>query len=271
MNRSILKIINLSLLIFATSFLISACSSTALINSSWNDGEIKIDGNTSEWQNGAYFVDEEGVTLNFKNDDEFLYLCLITNNHSKITQIMRSGFIVWFDSDYESSKKIGLKYPMQVSMLNREERQEFNKEIFRVGDMQNHFKKIIEAAKEFQILNEEKFPLGQMSIENNEGIKVKLGFDSERLVYELQIPIESSKQYQNKIAARPGDIVTIDFETLEYEFDMIPSGRMMPRNDNENMAKGERPGNGMRRGEERKFEKPEPFNLKVELQLQKHN
>ncbi len=268
MNTRIIKYFSIIISSIIISSLFYGCGTTAQLQSSWNNGEIKIDGNPSEWQSSAFMVEDEGVILNFKNDDEFLYICLITNNQGKMTQMMRSGFIVWFDPNSDESRIFGIKYPMQVSLIDREERREFNKQIFRDGDMKNHFTKMIEDAKEFQILNENNFPLGQLPIENNEGIKVKLGLDSERFVYELQVPIELSKQYQNRIAARPGEKVKINFETLDYEFDGIPSGGMKPRGEREGFG-GQRPQGGMRRSEGKQFEKPEPFNFKAEILLQK--
>ncbi len=270
MNTRIIKYFSVIISLIIISSLFYGCGSTAQLQSTWNNDEIKIDGNSSEWQSSAFMVEDEGVILNFKNDNEFLYLCLITNNRGKIAQMMRSGFIVWFDSNPDESKVFGIKYPMQVSLLDRDERREFNKEIFRDGDMKNHFVKMIEDAKEFQILNEKYFPLGQLPIENNEGIKVKLGLDSERFIYELQVPIETSKQYQNKIAAGPGEKIKINFETLDYEFDRIPLGGMKPPSEREGMG-SQRPQGGMRKGEGKQFEKPEPFNFKIELQLQKQN
>ena len=252
-------------LILLIALIAGGCGSAVKLQSNWDEGEIKIDGSPNDWQNGGFIINDEKVSVNFKNDDKFLYKCLMTNDRGKMMQIIRSGFITWFIPETGNSKIFGIKFPMQVSLLDKDERQEFNKELFRPDEMQKQFSKMINNANEFQIINEDIFPLNQYSVENNEGIKVKLGYDADRFVYELQMPIESHESFAYKIAAQPGEKIKIKFETLDSEFDEMP-----------NAGRGrERGGFGMGQRTERmknedgpKFTRPEPFNYVVEVTLQ---
>lgn len=253
-------------LILLIAIIVSGCGSSAKLQSNWDYNEIKIDGSPNEWQSGGFIIKDENVSVNFKNDEKFLYMCLMTNDRGKMTQMIRSGFITWFIPESGDSKIFGIKFPMQVSLLDKDERQEFNKELFRPDELQKQFSKMINGANEFQIINNEKFPLNQYSAENNEGIKVKLGYDADRFVYELQVPIESNENFTYKIAARPGEKVKVKFETLESEFGEMPeAGRGRG-----GFGMGQRT-DRMRSGEGPKFTRPEPFNYEVEVTLQNKN
>ncbi len=256
----------------------TACSSSANLQSKWANTEMKIDGDFPDWENSLHAIKDEGVSLGFKNDDKFLYLCLMTVDQGKMMQMMRSGFIIWFIPQNDDGKIFGIKYPMPHSMLSldREERQDFNKDLFKPEKMQSMFSKMLGEKTEFQIINEESFPLGQYGLQNKEGITAKLGYISERFIYELQIPLGTSNNYSNSIASQPGEKLKIKFETLESEFGgMLGDGmgtRMKPpggSSPNEKEAEGQRADGGKRRKEDGQFSRPEPFNYVVQLQLQK--
>jgi hypothetical protein len=55
----------------------------------------------------------------------------MTSDRSKVMQMTRSGFVVWFYPENSDAKIFGVKYPMQVSLLDKGEKQEFNKDLFR--------------------------------------------------------------------------------------------------------------------------------------------
>lgn len=259
---------------------LSGCSSTAQLPSNWNNSEMKIDGDFSDWENSLHAIKDEGVSLGFKNDDKNLYICLLTTDRGKMMQMMRSGFIVWFYPENGDGKVFGIKYPMPVSMLNMDdnERQNFNRELFQPEKMNDMFTKMLERKTEFQIINEDNFPLGQYSLQNKEGIKAKLGYKEDRFIYELQVPLETAKKYTYQIASLPGEKLKIKFETLESQFGNLRGGNigmgrgMRPgvgeRGEGEGEDEGQRPEGGMKRGEGGRFSRPEPFNYQVEIQLQ---
>jgi len=264
--------------IYLVLILISGCGSAEKLQSNWSESEMKIDGDFSDWENSLHAIDGEGVSLGFKNDNKSLYFCLITVDRGKMMQMMRSGFIVWFIPQNSDSKVFGIKYPMPLSLINlgREERQDFNKDMFQPEKMQEMFSKMLNQKNEFQIINEENFPLGQFGLDNKEGIKVKLGYVSERFIYELQVPLRTNN-YSYSIAAQSGEKLKIKFETLESEFEgmpapgmgrgMRPPGRGTPREEDEKDPKSNR--DGKNKDNDGKFTRPEPFNYEVELQLHK--
>ena len=265
----------LSLVIF-----FSGCSSTEKLQSNWNNSKMKIDGDYSDWVNNLHAIKDEGVSLGFKNDDKNLYICLMTVDRGKMMQMMRSGFIIWFYPTESDGKIFGIKYPMPVSMINMDdnEREDFNKELFQPDRMNDMFTKMLERKREFQIINEDNFPLGQFDLENKEGIKAKLGYKEDRFIYELQVPLKDAGKYNYEIAALPGEKLKIKFETLESQFGgmrgegrgigMRPGGGERGVGVGEDEGEDQRPESGRRRGEGGRFSRPEPFNYEIEIQLQ---
>ncbi len=263
--------------LYLIAVLITGCSSTEKLQSNWNGSEMKIDGDYSDWENSLHAVKDQGVSLGFKNDDKFLYLCLITTDRGKMMQMMRAGFVIWFYPEKSDGKGFGLMYPMPFSMLNldRDEQQDYNKELFQPDKMNDMFKKMLGEKNEFQIINQDKFPLGQYPLENKEGIKAKLGYNADRFIYELQIPLGTQKKYEYEVASLPGEKLKIQFETLESQNEgtrgegrgrgMRPHGG---ERGNGEESEGRRPEGGMRKGEGGHFSRPQPFNYEVEILLQ---
>src|SRR3972149_1973245 len=54
------------------------CSATKEISSLWNDNKIIVDGSQSDWGSETVYLEDEGLTLGVKNDQEFLYVCIVS-------------------------------------------------------------------------------------------------------------------------------------------------------------------------------------------------
>jgi hypothetical protein len=214
------------------------CGSSREALSSWQNGEIKIDGNINEWGTSIQRIPKEGFSVGFKNDNEFLYIGLSTADRTKIFQMFQAGFIVWIEPENSNFKTFGLKYPiakipeggMQMQMpesersgmggnkrgeMNGNERSgERSREM--PSQMSNDmFTKILEDQNEIQIINKDKYPLDVISLINTEGIDAKLGYNGEKFVYELKIPLATKKHFSLTTGTVPGEKVTIRFETEE--------------------------------------------------------
>ncbi len=261
--------------VIATSFFIvmlNGCSGETELLSNWTNQQIKIDGETSDWQNNLEYLKDDNVALGFKNDDKFLYICLTTNDFTKVFPMLRGGFITWLEPENDG-KTIGIKYPMHNINNNNDQMPNSSEEIYNRENPGEFINKMLARQNELQILNEDKYPLTDIPVENNEGIKAKLGYNSDRFVYELKVPLNNNK-YAYKISAIPGEKINIKFETEEPDrknFEGVrEGGRRMLRGEGGEQSDfgGERPGGirpGMRNGG-RSFE---PLNFSVEVTLKK--
>ncbi len=238
---------------------LSACSSSEKLQSGWSQTAIAVDGNYSDWQNSIQPIENKKVSVAFKNDDKFLYICLVTEDRAKAFQFMRGGFITWFIPE-NSKATFGIKFPLAGQMANRDQKQQFNREMFQPGNLDKMVNQFLERQNEFQIINAEKYPITLLPIINNQGIKAKLGYTEGKFVYELQVPLGVHDNFDYQIASIPGESLTVRFETEEIEGGGMQRSGLMQQGSGGGQMRGNRPGAGL-------MQMMEPFNHSVEIKL----
>jgi hypothetical protein len=220
-QRFIMKIV----VFFTAAFvlcILSGCSSSQSIVSTWNKQEIKIDGDPSEWLPIMQQIPDKKVSVGFRNDDKFLYLCLMTEDRSKIFQLLRSGFVVWFETESKEYKTYGVRYPLPVDFSEQTPRnreagingpREMNKDLGQMEDLEKLIQTFFQKQNELEVVNKDKFPLTALSLPNKEGTEAKFGVYRGMLVYELKVPLAVGGDYSFSAGAVPGDNLKIRFET----------------------------------------------------------
>ena len=211
--------------LFLLSLLFTGCGPGKEILSSWPEKEIKLSGELSEFGTAVQQVPDKNFFLGFKNDDKFLYLCLATEDRSKIFQMMRGGFIVWFEPENGDSKTFGIKYPLANSLSGEQQLGEGgrggNREANQEGEgaVNAPFEKLLESQKELEVVNNDKYPLLAMPLENKEGIKVRIGIERGKYIYELRVPLAVSGDYSFTAGAKPGDKIRVRLETQQVNIE----------------------------------------------------
>lgn len=245
-------------------FVINGCSSAPQMQSDWHEKTSGIDGKDSEWRAGIHPVTEKKINVGFTNDDDFLYVRLTTDDRSTIRQILRAGFIVWFEPASGNTKLFGIKYPlpglppdqldgnvMDPDGLNSE----LHSEQPPNANMEQRLFEQLQKQIEFQIIDKNKKPITAIPVINREGINLEIGMEKGILIYELQVPLTASDIYSFAVGAKPGEKIKIKFETEEPKFaEMKRPERGMP------------PGGGSGG-----MEKVETLDYSVELILAKKN
>ena len=269
-----IRMIGLSISIFLFVIVAAGCSGAKETTSNWRTNEIKIDGDISDWQNTLESIPDKKFAVGFKNDDKFLYISLITDDRAKIMQMLRTGFITWFTPFGGNGKTFGIKFPLSNKDFEGEQSQSMNKENFQRGNgdnMEKQFIQLLNQQTELEIINKDKFPLNLLSLENQEGIKVKLGYYANNFVYELQVPLSGNGKYSFPVEAAPGEKVNIRFETekidLENSRGSIRESESMPRGGGQMRGGGQRGGGRMRQGMSGS-QNSEPINYSFDVVLQ---
>ncbi|MFH1195210.1 MAG: hypothetical protein V1720_05830 [bacterium] len=231
MNNSVLKI--KILFISITLILIMASCGSLDITSKWRTQKIAIDGINSEWKNGTLIKDAKAV-INFYNDNEYLYLCIISADKDLQNKILRSGLTIWFDAGANNEKYFGIHYPVGFApgeMTNMPQPGSMDMEINILPQMNG--------LNEMEIIGESGQVLKQISAENNsEGILAKMGRPDEKFFYELKIPFVQSGAITYSVNADTNKIISVGFETAEDNFE-----KMKPPMDDSN--KPDMPGGGV--------------------------
>ena len=274
---------------FAAIIFLAGCGSSQVIMSSYEKGDIKIDGDISDWGKSIQKIPDNTFSLGFKNDDKFLYISLMTEDRSKIFQMFRSGFIIWFEPESGDYKTFGIKYPLPADQNNMPQmpdanaegmnRERPNREDMGGENMprENFFDRMLITQNEFEIVNKDKYPLIALPLINKEGIEVKLASHKEQFVYELKIPLADNKQYSFVAGALPGDKLKVEFETEQMERKKSDESRggMSIGGRGEEPGEGEMDGGGRggRRGSSARGgqfgKRVTPLNYTVELNLAK--
>jgi hypothetical protein len=207
----------LTILIIIAFLSTSLTARTATIESHWKTGEVIIDGMASEWSNPfTQLSDNENWSINVKNDNEKLYLCLISTDQSINRQMMMSGFVVTFNGTQKNNDVIfGLRFPVGMHSNGEQHAQ----------SGQNRDPEALKALEEQMLMaleiigpnkNDSK-PMG-VAIADSFGIKVKCMHTEDTLVYELEIPLKRGTTVTGEIDLVKKSSAKVTFETFQPDF-----------------------------------------------------
>lgn len=180
------------------------CSSMHELSSQRSAGKIVIDGSNGEWKNvPAYSGKEAKFMVSVCNDDEYIFVCLTSNDPQTVMQIMRAGLTVWFDKEGSNDKTFGINFPL--GMQTGDPLPEMDREKMR--DSQSLMKMPEPSLNEMDILGPEKEDRYRIPVATATDMKVKVvrspnGF----MVYELQVPLKKTPQHQYAIEAQNTEI-----------------------------------------------------------------
>jgi len=224
--------------------LISSCGDEE-INSNWTQSAITVDGNQLDWEGKLHYLSDQQSVIGIANDNEYLYLCLATNDTAKMFQFFSTGFTVWLESK-NSDEKIGVQYPMRSGDMRRMMPMRNRQNEGERPDMKVRLNEFKAQQSEIGIVNKDNFPLTVYPLTNELGLNVDLGVQMGLLVYEMKIPLNKDLYGGHNLKSGPGDVLTIGFQSGDFQRPNMgdggeqPSGMKMGRRDGGRMGGGER-------------------------------
>jgi hypothetical protein len=247
---------------------LAGCGSLEL-TSLWRDREITVDGQDTEWENTRVYLDDANSSVAVLNDEEFIYISLVTGDRTIRRQIMGGGLTLWFDPDGGKDKTFGLHYP--IGMMESTERPLARRDADDrdteglSDDMRDAFAR---ANTELEIIGPEENERHRVKVATLIGMEVKANVTDDRLIYELKMPLASSEMYPFAINAEPGTKIGIGLTTPEMDREQMRDhmgrgGRGMPPGGG--MGGGMGPGGGMPGG--RRPRPPKPLDVWAKVQL----
>ena len=190
-----------------TSVVISGCGSSTELTSIWNNNEVVIDGQANEWGSHTYYLKETHLSLGVRNDDDFLYLCLMSSEGQFRRQIIALGLTVWFEP--EGGQKLGIHYP--VGMQRR------GAAPFSDGENPNlsqDRERIMEQALlDIEVLGSDKNDRQLFTTLDIPGISVKVESSQGAVVYEMKVPIKQTKDHPYALGADVRKVINLSMET----------------------------------------------------------
>jgi len=205
----------------AVLIIISLCQiawGTSKINSRWRVHEITIDGKSDDWLNALSPFKDEGLSIGFFNDAQYIYVCLASGERDRQFQIMSRGLILWMDSTSGKKKIFGIKYPLgrpgppEGSFPKNQptEKPAYGPEEESIQDFEA-------ALQELEILGSGKDDQKRMRVDEIQGIEIAAKTSGELFVYELKIPLAQGDLAPYAVGTQPGRTISIGLEIPEFD------------------------------------------------------
>jgi uncharacterized membrane protein YgcG len=274
MNRNlglfhkVAQTILLNLFLMSLFFLVGC--GTIDLKSRWRDREITIDGKNTEWRY-LNVLDDKETSVGVSNDNDFLYLILITTNRGVHNQVARRGLTLWFDSDGGKDEKFGIHYPIGFGGIRsaQDSRPESDNE------GQNLRKE--NSTDELEIIGPKKEDRHRMTLAETGGIEARFTTSNDVLVYEMKVPLLENSTHPFAIGTKSGARIGVGAVTLADRVPERPvegfgeSGgeRGEGAGERSGSGTGGRGGGGRRSGGGRKgsSSQAEPFTMWAKVQL----
>ena len=203
-RASLLTVLALILLLMLT-----GCSSH-ILESRWSESQAAIDGIGAAWRDTLVSLDDKETFVGVLNDEDYLYIRLVTTNRDLESQIIRQGFTIWFDRDGGEQKKFGIRFPLGMDHFSggRGSRREgkHEPEVPRRDS-------IYVPVNEVEILGADDGGTHRVAIASAGGIDARFQTSHDTLTYTLKSPISSSGYFPYTIGTRPGMIVGVTMES----------------------------------------------------------
>ena len=241
-----------------------ACRQSASLKSDWATTLPHIDGDATDWAKKLHFFEKENFAVGIQNDNDYLYICFVSNDANLARRITRVGATLWIDSDGGTDKKSGIKFPLgfmqfagQETPPSRESR----------PDMLAALELILPSTETPQ----------RQRVDETTGLHVALSNGSEQFVYEIRIA-RNDKDAHFSLPQDAGPKIGVGFELNEIDRDamremMRQRGGGMRANGNRPRGGGAGRGNGMRgggrnrQGNGKERQRPEPIKLWADIEL----
>lgn len=259
-----------SLLFAAAALFVTGCSSSINVISQSSEGQTIVDGNTSEWNN-LTTLKNENIAFGFRNDNNYLYIAMTTNDRNKIMKIVTGGLELWLEPN-NSDNKIGIKYPERPDPADIMKFREQRREMQQKGETPPP-PDFLQTQNTLAIINNDGKILKEFPINGNT-YQVKVTMNHEDFTYELRVPIGENQNVPDGLKIKPGEEVAVEFITGSVMQDMQrrrnddgmgmpPGGEGMPPGGMDGRGHGGPggPGGGMR------SQNSGPLNYKFDVKL----
>lgn len=202
---------------------VAGCGRDMALDSRWPARALVVDGDDSDWERGRYSFQDVPITVGVANDDQFLYVALISSDHQLQMQVLMRGLELWLDPWGGQKSYFGVRFPGVLG--NRTSRADSGDDVsgewqeggnsadFGRGRwsrdsmdperVEGMFSRLQESRQVFVLdaPDEEGSPLTPRA---TDPLQVRLGYDRGRMVYEARVPLDYAghPHYQIRLGPR---------------------------------------------------------------------
>jgi hypothetical protein len=189
-------------------FLLAGCGTSLQLASAWTSSEIKIDGVNSEWRDAMTYARTSDASVGIKNDGNLLYVCFTTSNRQTQLQMLAFGLTTWFSPEGKKERTFGIHFPVggqlqALRLVSRDRASEELQQLVRVsqGDL--------------EVVGSTDASRHRITDQEAAGIRARLGYSEESIVYELEVPLRKTAEHPFAIGATESQMISVGFETGE--------------------------------------------------------
>ena len=192
-------------------FFVGCKSSMSLVSNSL-DREIVVDGSEEEWVDVLTPIEDKNFAIGVINDDEYLYVSLVTATPEVRNQILMSGMTLWLDPEGGKDKQVGIRFPlglMETGMppggpMAMQREPELMEQFFN------------ESLNEFEHISKSKGQTVRWIRSEVEDIEIDAASNTGTFTYELKMPL-SSELLGYALDVTPGQAIGVGLETPEID------------------------------------------------------
>jgi hypothetical protein len=209
---------------------LGGCAGATKLDSGWQDGEVVVDGTTSDWSGQFQAIADEKIDVGVMNDQEYLYVAVVTSDREVRHQILSRGLVLWFDPTGEKIKRFGIQYPLGVMAGQTEPRNPEQMRQMRQTDPEQRLEQL--AADFSQISHQLRLrssPASDgmtMSLEEMPGLEVDTYLSESVFACEMKIPLRSSREHPWAIGCADGKKLHLGIQTPAINMSAM-RGQMM--------------------------------------------
>jgi hypothetical protein len=192
---------------------------TTTIDSAWLDTPIVIDGLNKEWRDVVRIARDVPFSIAVRNDDQRLYLALITTRRDTAMQAFREGLVIWFDVAGGDRRRLGIQYPVgRAAGATRERGQPPAPDGLFLGVLSDPG--LVRA----EIIGPGKDERRTQVFDPQSPIQARIGWAEGLWVYELAIPLRRTGEGAVGLGTAPGRVIGVGLETPERRMVAAPAG-----------------------------------------------
>jgi len=227
--RTVTRWAGLTALVASTIGGVAACKEVELA-SGWAASGIEVDGVNDEWAGATVYFDKEDVTVGLLNDDEFLYVSLVSSGPVG-RQAMAAGLTVWIDPNGGTDEWYGIRHPVPPEVADRsggarDGRRGGGRPDGRGrpssagGGVRGPFDRL----REVELVGPGERPRRRLPLPLTGGLEVAVRNNGPTFVYELKLALPRDDDHRMGLGVEPGSVIGVGLETGSLG-DRGPAGR----------------------------------------------
>ena len=178
---------------------------------------ITVDGLASEWSGMLTPAKGQPFELGLQYDQDFIYVCLYSEDAQFKRMILTRGINLWFDPKGKKNTNFGIHYPMGVGRVGLQQPEEGEFGYSEPGDEMTQVQERLNYLKnDLEVLGPGKDQRKRVLLDREPGIQAAVTIHEEGVVLELRVPLHASSSWSNSIGVQPDSVLSFGLLTPEF-------------------------------------------------------